>query len=103
MVLHFLFFPSQDQEEIVIPTDPATGKVDYIELDSPVELLHAILSRSGEHGLVVDQLCSVSQQLHMVSVEHCVNSILWYLPFARWQHPYLDYHNVISFKFNLST
>lgn len=47
-----------DEEEIVIPTDPATGKVDYIELDSPVELLHAILSRTGEHGLMVDRLCS---------------------------------------------
>ncbi|KAI0222462.1 Ubiquitin carboxyl-terminal hydrolase 40 [Lamellibrachia satsuma] len=47
-----------DEEEIVIPTDPATGKVDYIELDSPVELLYAILSRSGEHGLMVDRLCA---------------------------------------------
>ena len=46
----------------MIPTDPATGKVDYIELDSPVELLYAILSRSGEHGLMVDRLCAVSGQ-----------------------------------------
>ena len=50
----------QDEEEIVLPTDPATGKVDYIEFDSPIELVQAVLYRSGEHGMTLDKLCAVS-------------------------------------------
>ena len=40
-------------------TDPATGKVDFIEYDSPVELIQAILVKHGGVGMAVDKLCGV--------------------------------------------
>ena len=40
--------------------DPSTGKVDFIEFDSPVELLQALLLQAGGDGSPIDKLCSVS-------------------------------------------
>ncbi|CAC5397449.1 USP40 [Mytilus coruscus] len=50
-----------DEETIQLPTDPSTGEVDYIEVDSPVELIQAILVRN--HVLTIDKLCAeISKQ-----------------------------------------
>ena len=49
-----------EEEEIQIPVDPATGKVDFIEFDSPIELIQAILTKAPERVLSVDKLCAVS-------------------------------------------
>ena len=48
------------EQEIQLPVDPASGKVDYIEFDSPIELLQAILARTVEQAMPVDKLCAVS-------------------------------------------
>ncbi|XP_013405600.1 ubiquitin carboxyl-terminal hydrolase 40 isoform X3 [Lingula anatina] len=47
-----------ENAEICLPTDPSTGKVDYIEFESPVELVQALLSREGRQGMPVDKLCT---------------------------------------------
>ena len=39
--------------------DPSSGKVDFIEFDSPVDLLQALLQQAGENGLPVDKLDTV--------------------------------------------
>ncbi|VDI31974.1 ubiquitin carboxyl-terminal hydrolase 40, partial [Mytilus galloprovincialis] len=50
-----------DEEPIQLPTDPSTGEVDYIEVDSPVELIQAILVRNPV--LTIDKLCAeISKQ-----------------------------------------
>lgn len=50
-----------DEESIQLPTDPSTGEVDYIEVDSPVDLIQAILVRSKT--LTIDKLCAeISKQ-----------------------------------------
>ena len=49
-----------DEQPLQIPTDPATGQVDFIECDSPVELVQAILSKATGHGMSIDTLGSVS-------------------------------------------
>ncbi|XP_052095912.1 ubiquitin carboxyl-terminal hydrolase 40-like isoform X2 [Mytilus californianus] len=50
-----------DEEIIQLPTDPSTGEVDYIEVDSPVELIQAILVRNPV--LTIDKLCAeISKQ-----------------------------------------
>ncbi|XP_071158638.1 ubiquitin carboxyl-terminal hydrolase 40-like [Mytilus edulis] len=50
-----------DEEPIQLPTDPSTGEVDYIEVDSPVELIQAILVRNPI--LTIDKLCAeISKQ-----------------------------------------
>ena len=54
---------AQDAEEIMFPTDPATGIVDFIQLDTPIELVQAILHKCPE-GLSVDKLCAVSTYLY---------------------------------------
>ena len=60
--MHVPFFDPKDEEEIILPTDPTTGKVDYIEFDSPIELIQAVLYRNGQGGMSVDKLCAVSRK-----------------------------------------
>ncbi|KAI8492070.1 ubiquitin-like protein-specific protease [Branchiostoma belcheri] len=50
-----VWIPPEDQE-VAIPTDPSTGKVDYIEVSNPTQLLKAILQQVGEGGTTVDKL-----------------------------------------------
>ncbi|XP_052772606.1 ubiquitin carboxyl-terminal hydrolase 40-like isoform X2 [Mya arenaria] len=45
-----------DEEEIVVPTDLAFGAVDFIECDSPIELLQYILAHKKNQGLGLDKL-----------------------------------------------
>ncbi|XP_066301644.1 ubiquitin carboxyl-terminal hydrolase 40-like [Branchiostoma lanceolatum] len=45
-----------EEQEVAIPTDPSTGKVDYIEVSNPTQLLRAILQQEGEGGTTVDKL-----------------------------------------------
>ena len=44
---------------MALPLDPSTGKVDFIEFDSPVDLLQALLRQAGGNGLPVDKLGTV--------------------------------------------
>ena len=44
---------------MALPMDPSTGKVDFIEYDSPVDLLQALVRQAGGDGLPVDKLCAV--------------------------------------------
>ena len=44
---------------MALPMDPSTGKVDFIEFDSPVDLLQALLRQAGGNGLPVDKLGTV--------------------------------------------
>jgi len=46
----------QDEEEIIVPTDPATGAIDFIECESPLDLVMYILSREKNKGMLVDKL-----------------------------------------------
>jgi hypothetical protein len=46
----------QEDEEIVVPTDPLTGNVDFIECESPIELVQVILSRQKNKGMSLDKL-----------------------------------------------
>ena len=39
--------------------DLSSGKVDFIEFDSPVDLLQALLQQAGGNGLPVDKLDTV--------------------------------------------
>ncbi|XP_053373071.1 ubiquitin carboxyl-terminal hydrolase 40-like isoform X2 [Mercenaria mercenaria] len=45
-----------EEEEIIVPTDPFTGTVDFIECDSPIDLVQVILSREKNKGMSVDKL-----------------------------------------------
>ncbi|XP_035689702.1 ubiquitin carboxyl-terminal hydrolase 40-like [Branchiostoma floridae] len=45
-----------EEQAVAIPTDPTTGKVDYIEVSNPTQLLKAILQQEGEGGTTVDKL-----------------------------------------------
>ncbi|XP_060593395.1 ubiquitin carboxyl-terminal hydrolase 40-like, partial [Ruditapes philippinarum] len=45
-----------EDEEIVVPTDPLTGNVDFIECESPIELVQVILSRQKNKGMSLDKL-----------------------------------------------
>ena len=47
----------QEEEEILVPTDPATGNVDFIECESPLDLVQYILAKEKTKGLPVDKLC----------------------------------------------
>lgn len=42
-----------------MPTDGSTGKVDFIEFDTPTELLQTLLSQLGGSASI-DKLCKVS-------------------------------------------
>ena len=53
--------------------DPSTGKIDFIEFDSPIELLQALIRQSGKDGLAIDKLCTVSN----LSVEGFDLVLLW--------------------------
>ncbi|KAL4222900.1 ubiquitin-like protein-specific protease [Mactra antiquata] len=45
-----------EEEEIVIPTDPVTGAIDFIECDSPIELVQVILAREKNKEMSIDKL-----------------------------------------------
>lgn len=47
---------SQEEEEIVVPTDPVTGAVDFIECDSPVDLVQVILAKEKNKAMSIDKL-----------------------------------------------
>ncbi|XP_069111177.1 ubiquitin carboxyl-terminal hydrolase 40-like [Argopecten irradians] len=47
-----------EEEAVQLPKDPSTGEVDFIECDSPVDLIHTILSRSPAKSLSVDKICA---------------------------------------------
>ncbi|XP_033761704.1 ubiquitin carboxyl-terminal hydrolase 40-like [Pecten maximus] len=49
---------SPEEEAIQLPKDPSTGEVDFIECDSPVDLIHTILTRSPAKMLSVDKICA---------------------------------------------
>ncbi|XP_060557889.1 LOW QUALITY PROTEIN: ubiquitin carboxyl-terminal hydrolase 40-like [Ruditapes philippinarum] len=50
------YWVTPEDEEIVVPTDPLTGKVDFIECESPIELVQVILSRQKNKGMSLDKL-----------------------------------------------
>ena len=55
-------FYLQEETELQIPTDPLTGQVDFIQFDSPLEMIQAILWKAGKDGMPLDQLCTVTSQ-----------------------------------------
>ena len=50
--------PPQDEDPVQLPTDEKSGRVDYIEFDTPTELLVTLL-RSLGGSVSVDKLCKV--------------------------------------------
>ncbi|OWF43139.1 ubiquitin carboxyl-terminal hydrolase 40-like [Mizuhopecten yessoensis] len=76
-----------EEEVIQLPTDPSTGEVDFIECDSPVDLIHTILARSPAKTLSVDKICAeITKQ----------TGVSWNKRFRRQHgsiHKYLEKHN----------
>ena len=62
-VTHNKYMLLKDEESIHLASDPSTGEVDFIECDSPVELIQAILSRKEDKTLSIDKLGAVSLSL----------------------------------------
>ena len=48
-----------EDDHVQILADPSSGRVDFIECDSPIELVMALLGKVPEHGMAVDKLGSV--------------------------------------------
>lgn len=47
----------------MVPTDPTTGGVDFIECESPIELVQYILAKEKNQGMSIDKLCqAISSQ-----------------------------------------
>lgn len=49
----------KDDEPVQLQASPGSGKVDYIDFDSPTELLQALLRQLGGSAQI-DKLCKVS-------------------------------------------
>ncbi|XP_060066969.1 ubiquitin carboxyl-terminal hydrolase 40-like [Ylistrum balloti] len=78
---------SPEEEAVQLPTDPSTGEVDFIECDSPVDLIHTILTRSSGKTLTVDKICAeITKQ----------TGVSWNKRFRRQYgsiHKFLEKHN----------
>ncbi|KAK7478950.1 hypothetical protein BaRGS_00029817 [Batillaria attramentaria] len=47
-----------ESAEVRVPSDPTKGKSDFIDCESPVDLVHVILSKHPDRAMSVDKLCS---------------------------------------------
>ncbi|KAK3105338.1 hypothetical protein FSP39_022933 [Pinctada imbricata] len=45
-----------DEETLEVPADPSTGEVDFIQCDSPIELIQAVLANKPNQTLSLDKL-----------------------------------------------
>ncbi|XP_052226207.1 ubiquitin carboxyl-terminal hydrolase 40-like isoform X2 [Dreissena polymorpha] len=45
-----------EEEEIIVPIDPITGGVDFLECESPIELVQFILAHDMNRGMTVDKI-----------------------------------------------
>ena len=53
----------QDEDPVQLPSDEKSGKVDYIEFDTPTELLVTLL-KGLDCSATVDRLCKVNGFFH---------------------------------------
>lgn len=55
----------QLEDKLTVRKDPET--VDFLELDSPVDILRALLQTASNKALSIDKLCAVSLEIRLSS------------------------------------